>query len=97
MNVTMDMAKLVISMKIGAVAVTGLMTLASIASGSVIVVSAVTFGAGLIIAAGLYAADDYFGISESIIRELKKQRKPRSDSEGRYHADTFFTNFHRFG
>lgn len=96
-NVTMDMAKLVISMKIGAVAVTGLMTLASIASGSVIVVSAVTFGAGLIIAAGLYAVDDYFGISESIIRELKKQRKPRSDSEGRYHADTFFTNFHRFG
>jgi len=37
----MDMAKLMISMKISAVAVAGLMTFASIASGSVIVVSAV--------------------------------------------------------
>jgi len=96
-NVTMDMAKLMISMKISAVAVAGLMTFASIASGSVIVVSAVIFGAGLLIAIGLYAADDYFGISESIIRELKKKREPRADGEGRYHADTFFTNFHRFG
>ncbi|HGY3148533.1 TPA: hypothetical protein ACNVU4_002605 [Morganella morganii] len=96
-NVTMDMAKLMISMKLSAVAVPVLMTAAGIASGSVVVVSAVIFGAGLIIAVGLYAADDYFGISESIIRELKKQRKPRADGEGRYHADTFFTNFHRFG
>ncbi|EMJ9775556.1 hypothetical protein RGO69_002357 [Morganella morganii] len=96
-NVTMDMAKLMISMKISAAIVTGVMTFASIATGSVIVVSAVIFAVGVLIAIGLYAVDDYFGISESIIRELKKQRKPRADGEGRYHADTFFTNFHRFG
>lgn len=96
-NVTMDMAKLMISMKISAAIVTGVMTFASIATGSVIVVSAVIFAVGVLIAIGLYVVDDYFGISESIIRELKKQRKPRADGEGRYHADTFFTNFHRFG
>ncbi|GEM_PF-2838854 len=96
-NVTMDMAKLIISIKLSAVAVPILMTAAGIASGSIIVVSAVIFIAGIGISYLLYEIDDYFGISESIIRELKKQRKPRTDGEGRYHADTFFTNLHRFG
>ncbi|HGY2267431.1 hypothetical protein [Morganella morganii] len=96
-NVTMDMAKLIISIKLSAVAVPILMTAAGIASGSIIVVSAIIFIAGVGISYLLYEIDDYFGISESIIRELKKQRKPRTDGEGRYHADTFFTNLHRFG
>ena len=96
-NVTMDMAKLVVSIKLGALAVGGLMTISGIAAGSVIVVSVVIFAAGIFISIGLYALDDYFGISESIIRELKKQRRSRSDGEGRQHADNFFTNFHRFG
>ena len=52
---------------------------------------------GIIILLLLYELDEQFGISESIIRELKKQCKPRADGEGLYHADTFFTNFHRFG
>ena len=96
-NVTMDMAKLIISIKLSAVAVPILMTAAGIASGSIIVVSAIIFIAGVGISYLLYEIDDYFGISESIIRELKKQHKPRTDGEGRYHADTFFTNLHRFG
>ncbi|WP_051583110.1 hypothetical protein [Morganella morganii] len=96
-NVTMDMAKLVVSMQVGTAVVTGLMTFSSIAAGSVIAVSLLIFTAGLIISFLLYELDEQFGISESIIRELKKQRKVRSDGEGRHHADTFFTNFHRFG
>lgn len=95
-NVTMDMAKLVVSMKVGAAAVTGLMTITGVTSGSVIAVSLVIFAAGFFISLALYAVDDYFGISESIIRGLKKQRKVRTDGEGRYHADTFFTNFGRY-
>ncbi len=96
-NVTMDMAKLVVSMKLSTAIVTGLITGTAIASGTVIVVSAVIFVAGVAVSYILYKLDDHFGVSESIIRELKKQREPRADDDGRYHADTFFTNFHRFG
>ncbi|HDF2342642.1 TPA: hypothetical protein PC598_002225 [Morganella morganii] len=96
-NVTMDMAKLIIGMKVGAAVVTGLITGTVIASGTVIVVSAAIFAAGAFVSYLLYKLDDHFGVSESIIRELKKQRKLRTDGEGRYHVDTFFTNFHRFG
>ncbi len=96
-NVTMDMAKLIIGMKVGTAIVTGLITGTAIASGTVIVVSAAIFAAGVVVSYILYKLDDHFGVSESIIRELKKQRKPRTDGDGRYHADTFFTNFHRFG
>ncbi|HAE79013.1 hypothetical protein JC794_06100 [Morganella morganii] len=94
-NVTMDMAKLAVSMKVGGVVVGYFVTAGYIASGSVIVISLGIFFAGLVISYGLYKLDDYFGISESIIRELRKQRKPRSDGEGRYHADNFFMNFGR--
>jgi len=96
-NVTMDMAKLIIGMKLGAVVVSGLITGTVIASGTVIVVSVAIFAAGAFVSYLLYKLDDHFGVSESIIRELKKQRKLRTDGDGRYHADTFFTNFHRFG
>ena len=95
-NVTMDMAKLAVSMKLGAMAVGGLMTATGFAGASVIAISIGIFFVGLGIGIILYELDDYFGISESIIRELKKQRKPRSDGEGRYHADNFFTNFGRY-
>lgn len=95
-NVTMDMAKLAVSVKLGAMAVGVLTTASAFAAGSVIVVAFGIFVAGAFISYGLYALDDYFGISESIIRELKKQRKPRSDGDGRYHADNFFTNFNRY-
>lgn len=95
-NVTMDMAKLAVSMKLGAIAVGGLMTATGFAGASVIAISIGIFFVGLGIGIILYELDDYFGISESIIRELKKQRKPRSDGEGRYHADNFFTNFGRY-
>lgn len=94
-NVTMDMAKLAVSMKLGAMAVGGLMTATGFAGASVIAISIGIFFVGLGIGIILYELDDYFGISESIIRELKKQRKPRSDGEGRYHADNFFMNFGR--
>ncbi|KJF75536.1 hypothetical protein UA45_22900 [Morganella morganii] len=73
------------------------MTLSCVVGGSVIAVSLLIFTAGMIVSFLLYELDEQFGISESIIRELKKQRKVRADGEGRYHADTFFTNFHRFG
>ena len=96
-NVTMDMAKLVVSMHVGTAVVTGLLTLSCVVGGSVIAVSLLIFTAGMIVSFLLYEIDEQFGISESIIRELKKQRKVRADGEGRYHADTFFTNFHRFG
>ncbi|WP_432693238.1 hypothetical protein [Morganella morganii] len=95
-NVTMDMAKLAVSMKLGAMAVGGLMTATGFAGASVIAISIGIFFVGLGIGIILYVLDDYFGISESIIRELKKQRKPRSDGEGRYHTDNFFTNFDRY-
>lgn len=95
-NVTMDMAKLAVSMKLGAMAVGGLMTATGFAGASVIAISIGIFFVGLGIGIILYELDDYFGISESIIRELKKQRKPRSDGEGRYHTDNFFTNFGRY-
>ncbi|HED3889095.1 TPA: hypothetical protein R4229_001444 [Morganella morganii] len=95
-NVTMDMAKLAVSMKLGAIVVGGLMTSTSLAGASIITISAGIFFVGLGVGIILYALDDYFGISESIIRELKKQRKKRSDGEGRYHADNFFTNFGRY-
>ncbi|WP_368898231.1 hypothetical protein [Morganella morganii] len=95
-NVTMDMAKLAVSVKLGAMAVGVLTTASAFAAGSVIVVAFGIFVAGAFISYGLYALDDYFGISESIIRELKKPRKPRSDGDGRYHADNFFTNFNRY-
>ncbi|HCT4930851.1 hypothetical protein AB7W15_02335 [Morganella morganii] len=96
MNVTMDMAKLAVSMKLGAMAVGGLMTATGFAGASVIAISIGIFFVGLGIGIILYELDDYFGISESIIRELKKQRKSRSDGEGRYHTDNFFTNFGRY-
>lgn len=95
-NVTMDMAKLLISIKLGTIAVGVLTTASAFAAGSVIVVAFGVFVAGAFISYGLYALDDYLGISESIIRELKKQRKPRSDGDVRYHADNFFTNFGRY-
>jgi len=95
-NVTMDMAKLMISIKLGAIAVGVLTTTSAFVAGSVIVVAFGIFVAGAFISYSLYAIDDHFGISETIIRELKKQRKPRSDGEGRYHADNFFTNFGRY-
>lgn len=95
-NVTMDMAKLAVSMKLGAMAVGGLMTATGFAGASVIAISIGIFFVGLGIGIILYELDDYFGISESIIRELKKPRKPRSDGEGRYHTDNFFTNFGRY-
>ncbi|MEZ2636355.1 hypothetical protein ACBP95_11675 [Morganella morganii] len=95
-NVTMDMAKLAVSMKLGTMAVGGLMTATGFAGASVIAISIGIFFVGLGIGIILYELDDYFGISESIIRELKKQRKPRSDGEGRYHTDNFFTNFGRY-
>ncbi|HAF0953113.1 TPA: hypothetical protein G9W30_004895, partial [Salmonella enterica subsp. enterica serovar Derby] len=91
-NVTMDMAKLAISMKVGGLVVGYFVTAGYIASGSVIAISLGIFAVGIAVSLILYEIDDYFGISESIIRELKKQRKPRSDGEGRYHADNFFTN-----
>ncbi|HAC7000505.1 hypothetical protein [Morganella morganii] len=95
-NVTMDMAKLAISMKVGGLVVGYFVTAGYIASGSVIAISLGIFAVGIAVSLILYEIDDYFGISESIIRELKKQRKPRSDGEGRYHADNFFTNFGRY-
>ncbi|MEG0278149.1 MAG: hypothetical protein RR510_06075 [Morganella sp. (in: enterobacteria)] len=95
-NVTMDMAKLAVSMKAGGVLVGYFVTAGYIASGSVIAISLGIFFVGLVISYGLYKLDDYFGISESIIRELKKNRKPRSDGEGRRHPDNFFTNYHRY-
>ncbi|HDF2330349.1 TPA: hypothetical protein PC537_004006 [Morganella morganii] len=95
-NVTMDMAKLAISMKVGGLVVGYFVTAGYVASGSVIVISLGIFAVGIAVSLILYEIDDYFGISESIIRELKKQRKPRSDGEGRYHADNFFTNFGRY-
>lgn len=95
-NVTMDMAKLAISMKVGGLVVGYFVTAGYIASGSVIAISLGIFAVGVAVSLILYEIDDYFGISESIIRELKKQRKPRSDGEGRYHADNFFTNFGRY-
>lgn len=95
-NVTMDMAKLAVSMKLGAMIVGGLITGTAFAGASIIAISAGVFFVGLGVSIILYAIDDHFGISESIIRELKKQRKIRSDGEGRYHADNFFTNFGRY-
>lgn len=95
-NVTMDMAKLAISMKVGGLVVGYFVTAGYIASGSVIAISLGIFAVGIAVSLILYEIDDYFGISESIIRELKKNRKPRSDGEGRYHADNFFTNFGRY-
>ncbi|MET4910610.1 hypothetical protein [Morganella morganii] len=95
-NVTMDMAKLAISMKVGGLVVGYFVTAGYLASGSVIAISLGIFVVGIAVSLILYEIDDYFGISESIIRELKKQRKLRSDGEGRYHADNFFTNFGRY-
>ncbi len=95
-NVTMDMAKLAVSIKLGTVLVGGLMTFSAFTGAGVIVVSLGIFLVGFAISYALYELDDYFGISESIIRELKKKRRPRSDGEGLHHPDNFFTNYHRY-
>lgn len=95
-NVTMDMAKLAISMKVGGLVVGYFVTAGYVASGSIIAISLGIFAAGVVISLILYELDDYFGISESIIRELKKNRRPRSDGDGRNHPDNFFTNYHRY-
>ena len=95
-NVTMDMAKLAVSMKLSAAIVGGLTTAGYIAGGSVIAISFGIFLVGVGISIGLYMLDDHFGISESIIKELKKCRPAKSNTNGEFHPDNFFNLLHRY-
>lgn len=89
-NLTMDMAKLAVSVGIAWGAKT-IATGAMIVGGSVLVISCLIFMLGLVTAYTLYWADNKFKISETIIKNLKTYKTHNSP----YHADQFFSTWGR--
>lgn len=93
-NVTMDMAKLAISIQITA-AITGGITTAALATGtSVMLVALGVFAVGLLIGLALYWLDEEFQISTTIIKGLKNHRRRKPETP--YHPDQFFSQWGRF-
>lgn len=74
-NVSMDAAKALIGMGISLLAKGLITTFVGIIGGGLIAISAGIFAVGLLAGLGLYFLDDYFGISKSIINELKSSKR----------------------
>ncbi|HEI8573333.1 TPA: hypothetical protein SLE56_003723 [Morganella morganii] len=74
-NVSMDAAKALIGMGIALLAKGLITTFVGIIGGGLIAISAGVFVVSLFVALGLYILDDYFGISKSIINELKNSKR----------------------
>ncbi|MDR0218316.1 MAG: hypothetical protein LBI71_05440 [Enterobacteriaceae bacterium] len=93
-NLSMDMAKLIVSTTIARLAVGIIMTSPIFAIGSSATLVAIgIFSLGLGIAAVLYLLDNQFKISETIIKRLKEHKiKPPTP----YHPDQFFSIWSRY-
>ncbi|MFY3772103.1 hypothetical protein AHYW_003858 [Providencia manganoxydans] len=76
----MDMAKLAISTQITTAITSGLVTAALTTGTSVMLVALGVFSVGVLAALLLYWLDDKFGISESIIRDLKFHRRTKVET-----------------
>ncbi|SHM16484.1 hypothetical protein [Morganella morganii] len=74
-NVSMDAAKALIGMGVALLAKGLINTFVGIIGGGLIAISAGVFVVSLFAAFGLYILDDYFGISKSIIDELKNSKR----------------------
>ncbi|MGM0938478.1 MAG: hypothetical protein ACQEWL_08665 [Pseudomonadota bacterium] len=79
-NITMDMAKLAISTQITTAITSGLVTAALTTGTSVMLVALGVFSVGVLAVLLLYWLDDKFGISESIIRDLKFHRRTKVET-----------------
>lgn len=80
-NLTMDMAKVIVSAQISTAVVSalGLTTASGIfVGGSVVAVAIGIFAIGLVVAGILYWLDTQFGISEAIIKDLKFHRRVKA-------------------
>ncbi|PHM74035.1 hypothetical protein [Xenorhabdus kozodoii] len=92
-NLSMDIAKLVVATAIAKVTVSAVTTVVFATALSVTVISFLVFGVGLVVAYGLYRLDNEYKISESIIKKLKEYKvKPPTP----YHPDQFFNMWGRY-
>lgn len=92
-NVTMDIAKLAIATHITTIATGSIVTGLLAAGVSVIAVAIGVFIIGALISYALYKLDDKFGISESIIRDLKYHRRAKTETRS---PQIIFNNWRAF-
>ncbi|MDC9605298.1 hypothetical protein [Xenorhabdus griffiniae] len=93
-NLSMDIAKVVVATALARITVGAIVTSPVFAIGaSAVVVAIGVFGVGIIISAILYAIDDHFKISESIIKRFKEHKLKSPTS---YHPDQFFNLWGRY-
>ncbi|WP_081926238.1 hypothetical protein [Pectobacterium betavasculorum] len=89
-NLTMDAAKLAVSVGIGWVAKVAA-TSAMVTGTSVIVIAGGIFVIGVLVSLSLYWLDNKYKISETIIRNIKSHKKQYTP----YHPDQFFNAWGR--
>ncbi|MBE8598267.1 hypothetical protein [Xenorhabdus sp. BG5] len=93
-NLSMDMAKLIVATTIAKLAVGAIVTSPIFAIGaSATLVAIGVFALGIGIAAVLYLLDDHFKISETIIKKIK-EHKIKTPTP--YHPDQFFSMWGRY-
>ncbi|WP_246593388.1 hypothetical protein [Photorhabdus akhurstii] len=91
-NLTMDGAKLAISIGIATAANTLIVSPLLAVGGSLMLVALGVFAIGFLTSLALYWLDDHFKISETIIKNIKNKKT----NPAPYHPDQFFNMWGRF-
>ncbi|WP_337928822.1 hypothetical protein [Xenorhabdus sp. PR6a] len=91
-NLTMDGAKLAVSIGIASAAKTLLVTPALAVGGSLMLITLGVFALGVMVSFALFWLDDHFKISETIIKNLKY----RKTNPTPYHPDQLFNMWGRY-
>ncbi|AYH02791.1 hypothetical protein F6Q07_04420 [Pectobacterium parmentieri] len=91
-NLTMDAAKLAISIGVAWGAKTAATSVMVATGGSVIIIACGVFALGVIVSFSLLWLDDRYKISETIINNLKSHRSQYTP----YHPDQFFNTWGRY-